>query len=130
MRYVDELVLRDRDTNADGSLDERLYALQDSNFNVTALADTSGAVQERYSYTPYGTRSIHDGSFAARTTSSYGWTVGHQGLTHDGESELVYNRNRVYHPGVGRFIQRDRLGYVDGMSLYHYVAFSAASATF
>jgi YD repeat-containing protein len=50
-RYVDELILRDRDTDANGTLDERLYALQDGNFNVTAIADTSGAVVERSSYT-------------------------------------------------------------------------------
>jgi YD repeat-containing protein len=37
--YVDALVLRDRDTDADGTLDERLYALQDANYNVsTCLA--------------------------------------------------------------------------------------------
>ena len=27
-------------------------------------------------------------------------------------------RNREYHPTLGRFMQRDPLGYVDGMSLY------------
>lgn len=52
LRYLDDLVLRDRDTDADGTLDERLYPLQDANWNVTALADTAGAVQERYRYTP------------------------------------------------------------------------------
>ena len=34
--YVDAMVLRDRDTNANGTLDERLYCLQDANFNVTS----------------------------------------------------------------------------------------------
>ena len=29
--YVDALIARDRDTNADGTLDERLYAVQDAN---------------------------------------------------------------------------------------------------
>jgi RHS repeat-associated protein len=119
-RYVDELICRDRDTNADGTLDERLYALQDANFNVTTIIDTAGAVVERFVYDPYGTRSILDGSFGARASSSYGWDVGHQGLMHDDESGLVYNRNRVLHPGLGRFMQRDPLGYVDGVSLYQY----------
>jgi YD repeat-containing protein len=36
-RYVDELIFRDRDTDANGTLDERLYALQDGNFNVTTI---------------------------------------------------------------------------------------------
>src|SRR5436189_405887 len=48
------LILRDRDTNADGALDERLYALQDANWNVTALTSSSGDVQERYAYDAYG----------------------------------------------------------------------------
>jgi len=33
----------------------------------------------------------------------------------------AFARGRVYHPGLGRFMQRDVLGYVDGMSLYQYV---------
>jgi len=54
VRYVDDLVLRDRDTDSNGTLDERLYAMQDANWNVTAIADASGAVVERYTYTAYG----------------------------------------------------------------------------
>ena len=27
----------------------------------------------------------------------------------------------IYHPGLGRYVQRDRLGYVDGMNQYEYV---------
>jgi YD repeat-containing protein len=48
-RYIDDLVLRDRFSSGT----ERLYALQDANWNVTATCDTSGAVQERYRYTAY-----------------------------------------------------------------------------
>ena len=47
--------------------------------------------------------------------------VGHQGLVHDEEARLVYNRARYLHPGLGRFVQRDSLGYVDGSNLYAYV---------
>ncbi|MEI7836656.1 MAG: RHS repeat-associated core domain-containing protein [Planctomycetota bacterium] len=35
----------------------------------------------------------------------------------------------VYHPGLGRFLQRDVLGYVDGMSLYQYVGSSPVVRT-
>ena len=54
VRYVDELVLRDRDTTGNGTLDERLYALQDANYNVTAITDASGAVVQRFGYEAYG----------------------------------------------------------------------------
>ena len=52
--YVDALVLRDRDSNGDGTLDERLYVAQDANYNVTVLFDNSGNVVERYVYDPFG----------------------------------------------------------------------------
>jgi hypothetical protein len=42
-------------------------------------------------------------------------TFGHQGLMHDEENGLVYNRHRMLHPRAGRFMQCDPLGYVDGM---------------
>ncbi len=46
---------------------------------------------------------------------------GHQGLMHDEEIGLIHNRARTLHPGQRRFMQRDQLGYVDGMGLYEYV---------
>jgi YD repeat-containing protein len=54
-RYIDDCVLRDRDTTGNGTLDERLYSLQDANWNVTAIIDAAGAVQERFAYSAYGT---------------------------------------------------------------------------
>jgi RHS repeat-associated protein len=46
--------------------------------------------------------------------------IGHQGLPHDEESGIVQNRARDLIPPLGRFAQRDPLGYVDGMSVYAY----------
>ena len=40
---------------------------------------------------------------------------------HDAVIGLIYNRAREYNPVFGRFMQRDPMGYVDGMSLYQYV---------
>jgi hypothetical protein len=42
--YVDALILRDRDADNNGTLEERLYVAQDANYNVTALFDNSGNV--------------------------------------------------------------------------------------
>ena len=45
--YVDDLVYRQRDTDNDGILDERLWATHDANFNITALVNDLGTVVER-----------------------------------------------------------------------------------
>jgi RHS repeat-associated protein len=120
-RYVDELIFRDRDTDANGTLDERLYSLQDGNFNITAIADTSGAVVERFSYTPYGQRTVLTPNWQP-TTTNFDWSLGHQGLVHDPDTGLIANRFRYLHPLLGRFVSRDPIGYLGGsMGLYEYV---------
>ena len=60
--YVDAIVLRDRDLdgNPANGLEERLYAQQDANYNMTALVSTSGTVLERYVEDPYGNPTISD----------------------------------------------------------------------
>ena len=52
--YVDELVTHDRDTDDDGTTDERFYAVHDRQYNVLMLADEDGAAVEQYAYSPYG----------------------------------------------------------------------------
>lgn len=102
--YVDALVLRDRDTNADGSLDERLYVIQDANFNVVALVDTSGNVVERYTYTPFGVQTVYDANWTVRGGgSAYSFTHGFQGLRYDATSGLNYTHTRPYSPTLARF---------------------------
>ena len=119
-RYVDDFVLRDRDTDSNGSLDERLYGLQDGNWNVTALADTSGDIQERYVYSAYGTPRVLTPAFATRASSSYGVEVLYAGYRYDAESGIFYVRNRIYHPGLGCWMQRDPIGFADAMNLHEY----------
>jgi RHS repeat-associated protein len=108
IRYVDELACRDDATP------QRLYACQDANFNLTAITDTSGNVVERYVFDPYGTRAIYDGSWTPQSASTYAWVIGHQGLMHDMESGLVYNRERYVQPLLGMFLRRDPIGYANG----------------
>ncbi len=55
------------------------------------------------------------------TSSALGNPFAHQGLFYDPEIESYQNRARQYHPRHRRFLQRDPLGYIDGMSLYGYV---------
>jgi hypothetical protein len=76
---VNALVLRDRDTDANGTLDERLWAQQDANFNVTALVDGSDVVVERYAYDPFGSAAVYGPTWGTRTSSLYSWGYGFQG---------------------------------------------------
>jgi RHS repeat-associated protein len=75
---------------------------------------------ERFSYDAYGQPTVMDGSFGSRGASSYDWEVRYAGYRWDGESGLYQVRFRYLHPVLGRWVSRDPLGYVDGMSLYQY----------
>ena len=133
-RYIDEPVCRDRNTDDDPNcLDsggsERYYYHQDINFRVVALSDESGAVVERYEYSAYGEPRVYAGGARESGCLLSGSTVGnphmHQGLRLDDESGLYENRFRMYHARLGRFAQRDPLGYVGGLNLFEYVRGSA-----
>jgi RHS repeat-associated protein len=106
--YVDALVLRDQSSLHNGVLDQRLYAVQDANWNVTALLDTSGNVVERYVYDPYGAVSVLTPSWGARGSSAYGWLYPFQGGRYDGAAGLYNFGNRDYSPGLMRWLQNDQ----------------------
>ncbi|MFP4224296.1 MAG: RHS repeat domain-containing protein, partial [Phycisphaeraceae bacterium] len=117
------LICRDRDSGSDGTLDQRHYALQDANYRVRAIVDAAGSVAERYAFAPYGERTVLNADWSADADgiSDVAFAFGHQGLRHDAVTGLVYNRARMLHPKLGRFVQRDPLGYVDGMNVYQYL---------
>jgi hypothetical protein len=106
--YVDALVERDRDPNNSGVLSERFYVQQDANWNVTAILNTTGAVQERYIYDPYGSPTFLDPSWNTRGIGSgslYVWVYLHQGGRYDPLSGLYQFRNRDYSAILGRWIE-------------------------
>ena len=106
-RDIDDLILRDRDTSADGTLDERLYGMQDANWNVTSLASAGGVVQERYGYHPYGTPIVLTDAFVLRASSSSDWERLFAGYPRDRESKVYHVRYRYLNPGTGGWINRD-----------------------
>jgi RHS repeat-associated protein len=123
--YVDALIERDRD--ADGNpmngLEERLWVQQDANYNVTALANASGSIVERYAYDPFGLQAVYDANWNVRGTSNYGFTYGFQGKQFDATSGLLYSRFRFCSPTLGRWVQNDPLGFAAGdANLYRYVS--------
>ncbi len=97
---------------------------------MVALTDEAGAVAERYRYSAYGEPQIFAGGRAAESgnallVSRVGNPFMHQGLHFDADTRTYHNRYRQYHPRLGRFMQRDPLGYVDGMGLFEYVTISS-----
>ena len=116
--YVDDLVLRDRDTTDDGTLDERLYSLPDLRYSVMALTDDSGTVVERLTYDAYGAASVIGRLLCFSPSSSYDWEFRYTGRREDLNTGLYYFRARYYSAHLGRFISRDPLGFVDGLNLY------------
>ncbi|MBO0698570.1 MAG: RHS repeat protein, partial [Zavarzinella sp.] len=120
--YVDAMIARDRDTDGNGSLDERLYVVHDANFNITALIDTSGNVVERYAYDPFGAFTVLTPTWGARASSMYGWTYQHQGLRYDADLRAFDDRNRIYDPELGRFFQLDPIGLLGGdVNIYRFL---------
>jgi len=133
IRYIDAPVLRWQDGNDDGDADdanETLYYTNDANMNVTALVNTSGTVLERVFYDPYGTPTFYDGSWQNESSeSSYANEILYCGYRFDTETGLYHVRHRMYHPTLGRWLQRDPIGYADGMGLYEYVGNSPVTRT-
>jgi RHS repeat-associated protein len=112
--YIDALILRDRDTDANGSLDERLWPLYDANWNVTALVNNSGNVVERFEYDPFGAASFLNASWGAIGSSAYAWTQLYQGLAMSAITGLIHARNRDLDPVTGRPLTRDPKGFGAG----------------
>ncbi len=125
--YVDAIAKRYYDANTDGDVidpgDGINYYLQDANFNVTAVTDNTGTVVERYAYTPYGEVTVLNPDFSAVTgnVSAISNELLYTGRRLDPETGLQLNRNRFYHAPLGRWVNRDPIGYGGGYNLYGYV---------
>jgi RHS repeat-associated protein len=114
-RYVDDLVLREKGA-------EKLYSLADPNWNVVAITNASGAVQERMKYDAFGNVSWMNASFTTIANSAYAWNRTYTGQVLDTETGLMLYRNRYYNTGLGRFVSRDPIGYDAGdANLMRYV---------
>lgn len=121
LRYIDDLVLRDRDTTGSGVLDERLYAFQDPNWNVTGVVNSVGSVQERYGYDAYGMSTVLSALFVPQGSSSIDWETRHGGYRWDSESGFDVTPYRNGHPLLGCWISRDPLGLAAEVTLNGYV---------
>ncbi|HEX7375606.1 MAG TPA: RHS repeat-associated core domain-containing protein [Pirellulales bacterium] len=113
VRYIDDLVLRDRGT-------ERFYGMQDPNWNLTGIAGPVGTVLERYGYAGYGKPNYMSGAFSALPSSVYDWETLFAGYHWDVSAGWYHVRHRVFHPVLGVWTTRDPRFYMNGPNLYQY----------
>ncbi len=127
--YIDEPVAldlnEDGDDSATGPGDFRLAYHQNVLFSVYALTDTSGAIREGYLYDAYGKQTVFQhGANGVVDWGGDDWiTPGGEsgpgnpfmftGRRLDGETGLLYYRNRYYNAVQGRFISRDSLSFYE-----------------
>ena len=123
--YIDAVAVQERDLNGDDDFaddDEVVYYHSNTLYSVYALSDADENVVERMRYDAYGAATVLDSDFssdadgASDVENPYTFT----GRRLDTESDLMQYRNRYYDPGLGRFISRDPLGYVDTLGLFVY----------
>jgi RHS repeat-associated protein len=84
---------------------------------VTALTNASGVVQERFIYSPYGTVTVLSPSWSS-TTDSFGWGYLYQGMWQDPVTGLYHTPNRDYSAALGRWMEQDPAGYINGSDVY------------
>jgi len=83
--------------------------------SVVALSSESGYIVKRYSYDVFGKPDT------TSTPYDFGMFM-FTGRQYDSETGLYYYRTRYYAPDIGRFLQTDPVGYIDGINLYRYVS--------
>ncbi|MBZ0166400.1 MAG: hypothetical protein K8I00_06290 [Candidatus Omnitrophica bacterium] len=91
--------------------------------SVRQVLNSSGTTVESYDYDPYGQVTIYNSSLTDITSTGSGIDNPYMftGRRFDEETGIYFYRARQYDPEIGRFLQRDPLGYYDSMNLFEYV---------
>ncbi len=102
---------------------QKFYYACNALYSVSALTDAAGNVVERYKYEPYGAVTVLNGDGSLKTTGFVGNPYTFTGQRLDGETGLMYYKNRYYDVDLGRFVGRDPIRYRGSKwSLYEYAA--------
>lgn len=105
-------------------IDEPLAQSQNSNItfynvdglgSVTSLNDSTGAIQQTYTYDAWGNVRATTGTLA----NPFTYTARESGQS--AEAGLMFYRARYLQPSIGRFISEDPMGFKAGPNFYRYV---------
>jgi RHS repeat-associated protein len=121
LRSIDDVLLRDRDTTANGALSERFFALRDPIGSIVAAASSSRVVIERYAFAPYGAPTFATANFIVQPSTLIQWETQFAGYRTDLTTHLFALRERYLHFITGNFLQRDVAEYDESSNLYEYV---------
>jgi len=106
---VDTILAQENVTN--GSV---LWLLTDHLGATKDIVDHSGTLVNHIKYDSFG-NIVNQTSTTATTRYTY------TGREWEPEVDLYYYRARLYDPQIGKFTQRDPIGFGDGVNLYEYV---------
>ena len=145
-RFPEPLMMVDHTDAGDKSAAEGpevLHYVRDALGSVVGLVDAGdpdatpdpipAKLVERYDYDPYGKTYVEYWDATGGTGGEGAWVRTADAASHFGNpfmwTSQRYDRTvglyhfpfRSYSPELGRWLQRDPLGYVDGVSLYQYV---------
>ncbi len=117
-RCMDRADIADVNGNQNTTEVLRFHYHQQALGSVTEVTQPTGAVVEWVTYDVYGQPIIRDQQGNVITQSAIANPYLFTGREYDAEDALYFYRASTYDPSLGRFLQRDPLGYRDGPNAY------------
>ena len=128
-RAMDRADISDVDGDSNTAEILRFTYHQNALGSVSEISAPGGGVVEWVTYDVYGKATVLNSAGTTQGSSYVGNPLLFTGREFDAESGMYHYRARAYDPEAGRFLQRDPLGYVDGLTLYQYASSSPGSVT-
>ena len=97
------------------------YYHEDAIGSTRFLTDEQTNTIEQYYYDAFGSPTILDSMNQVRSNSLWENPFLFTGREYDFEAGQYFFRARQLHPEIGRFLQRDPTGFIDGFNFYTYV---------